>query len=117
MHDPTNFYLACSGLLPVLTFADLFVKRVSVIVPTQTAADVFMKTVKWSAVGVPIWFALFGWAEFVCLRQLQTGHPPFGGAVIVWLDVALLFVQFFLSASVAALQRFIPEIFPSDGQQ
>jgi hypothetical protein len=33
--------------------------------------------------------AFFIWAEYICLRQLQTGVPPFGGTRVVW--IALLY--------------------------
>lgn len=104
-----NFYLAASGLIPVLLLADTFVKQTNYIVNRAEVVDRLNAIApRLTLIGGTIWLALYAWAEFACLKALATDRPPPGGQLPVWLALAALGVQ---SAYALMLPR-IADAFP-----
>jgi hypothetical protein len=91
--DVTNFYLAAAAVIPIMALAQAVQRTIMLRPPTESAAVVMRRVrtvarivnVCWSAAEA----AFFIWAEYICLRQLQTGVAPFGGSRVVW--IALLY--------------------------
>jgi len=92
--DQANFYLASAAVLPVLAVVQVGQRIVPLRVPTprdQTDVEGLLGHISrfgtaWSLVET----ALLVVAEVICLRQLQTGHAPLGGAPLVWAALAVL---------------------------
>jgi hypothetical protein len=111
----TDFYLAASGLIPALAFASVVELKTKVAVRTRELADRLNTAMPWAQLaGSLTWGTFFTWAEFVCLRSLETGHSAFGGTTVVWFALGVLGLQingvWFLGHLALALPARFPPV-------
>jgi hypothetical protein len=81
----TDFYTLAGTVVPILGLAIIIEARQPVLVNLISQKMAVAYTVFPFFAG-----GLSAWAEYDCLRALETGHPPFGGAIIVWIDLGIL---------------------------
>lgn len=98
--DSSNFYLASSAVIPILTLAAVIQDAVVVLPPKSTnltqggsKAGQLLALVVVSVVSV--------WGELVCLRSLELGKNWLGGARAVWVALAVLTAYVVLKRGVA----------------
>jgi hypothetical protein len=106
-----DFYFAASGLIPILALAVLIetnVHPMSVRVPPKwlkglverANVEAYERGGYWH---VPALGLFVGWAEFICLRTLETGHVAWGGATVVWAALTVLGSLALVFAWIASL--------------
>jgi hypothetical protein len=89
--DKTNFFLASAAVIPVLVLTTVVGRSIRLQAVSEEAAEeraIILRSAR-NLVILAMW-ALSGWAEFVCLRQLETGHVPFGGPTVVWVALVVI---------------------------
>jgi hypothetical protein len=88
-----NFFLAASAVLPLLVLTRAVGDGVQFEPVNETAERTRTTTLRWMISGLNLTsWVLNGWAEFICLDRLGTGHVPTGGTTVVW--IALAFTAF-----------------------
>lgn len=91
--NTSNFYAVCATVIPVLAVVQVAARPVQLDpVATEDVDNERQTILSWLSncawlITLAQWL-LTGWAEFVCLRQLQTGHVASGGSVVVWIALA-----------------------------
>ena len=89
--DNTNFFLASSAVIPVLALTNVVGRSVRLEAVSEEAAReraAIHGSVR-TLVVLMTW-TLSVWAEFICLRQLETGHIWLGGATVIWVALVVL---------------------------
>ncbi len=94
-----DFYLAASAVLPILLFADtLSGRQVNIPLGSEFAGRRLSRDAnRIEAIGGLMWWPFYAWSEFISLRLLQVGHSVFGGTTVVWIALAIAFVQLAVS--------------------
>ena len=89
-----DFYLAAAAIIPILVFADTVRDVIVVRVASEQLADRLNRSSpRVVALGGILWWLLYGWAEWICLRSLQIGHSANGGTTVVWIAIGFAGVQ------------------------
>jgi hypothetical protein len=92
-----DFYMLAGTVLPILLLALLIETRAPVpVLNLDSPMKVGRLTVKLNTrsffkgafFSVPVTAGLVGWAEYVCLRGLETGRQTAGGTSVVWAMLA-----------------------------
>lgn len=90
--DPSDFYLASAAVIPIIALAQAVQRSITLSPRSEETEAVLRRVVRRARIGNVAWTAaesvLFVWAEFICLRRLETGSAPFGGSSVVWIALA-----------------------------
>jgi hypothetical protein len=108
----TDFYLASSGLIPLLAIAPVVAKEFNIVMPIgrEAVVDRLNRIAPRLQLISLIAFSLFyAWAEFICLRSLEIGRSTFGGPLVIWIALLLLTIQI----AVDWLSSKLPDAFPN----
>jgi len=90
--ETSNFYVVCATVIPVLALAKIAAGPVRLDAVRDDVANERAKTLGWGfrfvwVITLAQWLVT-GWAEFVCVRRLETGHVASGGPVVIWIALA-----------------------------
>jgi hypothetical protein len=90
----SDFFLAASAVLPILIFAEAVTQTITVRVRSQEVADRIERAKPRVVVlAALVWWPFYGWAEWICMRSLETGRAATGGTTVVWIALALAAIQ------------------------
>ena len=80
-----DFLIASATVIPVLALTSFASGslRLDPVTPSADAERRMILAVAMPAVALGLWLVT-GWAEFICLRGLQTRSLPTGGTTVVW---------------------------------
>lgn len=106
----SDFYLASAAVIPLLMFVDLAAQAIDVNIPirlgtARLVANHQSGLIRFAWLAFVFWWLFFGWAEWICLRSLETGHSATGGPTVIWLALAFLAIQ-----AAATMLRLTPSI-------
>lgn len=114
-----DFYLAASAIIPILAVAKAVERRLTMRPESPEAEAMLRISMKGGRIGVVLWevaqVTLFMWAEFICLRRMETGTLWIGGTTVVWIALAygaanlalLRLAEYVEESDVAALFRWL----------
>lgn len=93
-----DFFILAGTIIPVLVLADFAAKALDVRVPVRIGTAELLVShssglLRALPVVMMVWWLIYGWAEWVCLRSLETGHVATGGTALVWIALGFLGVQ------------------------
>jgi len=89
--DPTNFYLVSATVIAVLALTNVAARTIRFERLSEEAEQERDIIITWARnLVIVATSTLTGWAEFVCLRRLETGHVPPGGSPVVWAALVVL---------------------------
>ncbi len=123
---PTDFFIASSAVIPLLAVALLLQTRGSVAASdlgSRFSRRRFHPHLPSFTLGLRLGAGtnalllgvISGWAEFVCLRSLETHTAVSGGTTVVWLALGLLSASL-VGSAVADAARSV-EVAKEDAQQ
>lgn len=108
----SDFYLAASGLIPVLALADVVIRRRYVTMSDERLVMRLNRVAPWiEVVGAVTWGTFFTCAEFACLRSLEIQKASFGAPGLVWAALAFLAFQTVAYFVAAAVTEALPSRF------
>jgi hypothetical protein len=96
--NPSNFYVVCATVIPVLALTRVVRGgQLQFDELSDDAAEIRVVVLDWGLriarlITAAQWLVT-GWAEFICLRHLETGRVPTGGPVVVWIALTVTGAQ------------------------